>query len=195
MECFDSLVAIHALIGASLIVAGASLMMHRSNVIRGFGAFCLAFGYFLLGVSASGSTLDNLNLRSHRYIVGLASAVAIVAGTFMMFYHAQDEVRKILEARIHGHTVVVDDIISSIPIIDHVLVYAGFAGLVLAMSMTEFGGISPVKAILGVAAVLVICHTQRRMVEALIQGKGVEKSTLAHILSWGLIAVAIGYSC
>ena len=195
MECFDVSLALHALIGASLIVAGANLMMHVGRVTRGYGAYCFAFGYFILGLAAAGRDVGNFDVRSRRYLLGVGSAIAVVAGTFMMYYHVQERVRNALKGHLSGHPTVREDIIKSIPIIDHVLVYAGFAGLVLTMALREDNSFNVVKGALAVGAFAVIAYTKNKMLEALVQGEDVQKHQIAHLLSWGLLVLAVAYSC
>ena len=195
MECFDITLALHAVIGASLIVAGANLMMHVGRVARGYGAYCFAFGYFILGLSAAGRDVGNFDVTSRRYMLGVASAIAIVAGTFMMYYHVQDRARQAIKGHMAGYPTVRKDIIKSIPIIDHILIYAGFAGLVLTISLKEDNSFNLVKCALAVGAFLVIGYTKNKMLEAMVNGKDVEKHQVAHILSWGLLVLAIAYSC
>ena len=96
MECFDLPLALHALIGVSLIVAGAHLMTHINTVSRGYGAYCFAFGYLLLGLSASGHDIGSFDFRNVRYLVALVSIVSIIAGTFMMYYHVEARVKSAL---------------------------------------------------------------------------------------------------
>lgn len=195
MECFDVPLALHALIGASLIVAGANLMMHVGRVARGYGAYCFAFGYFILGLAAAGRDVGDFDVNSRRYLLGVGSAIAIVAGTFMMYYHVQDRVRQALKGQMAGYPAVRQDIIKSIPIIDHVLIYAGFAGLVMTVALREDNSFNLVKAALAVGAFLVIGYTKNKMLEALVNGQDVQKHQIAHLLSWGLLILAIAYSC
>jgi len=195
MECFDVSLALHALIGASLIVAGANLMMHIGRVARGYGAYCFAFGYFILALAASGRDVGDFDMKSRRYLLGVGSAIAIVAGTFMMYYHVQERVKKALQGHLEGHPVAREDIIKSIPIIDHLLMYAGFAGLVLTMALREDNSFNIVKAALAVGAFLVIGYTKNKMLEAMVNGQDVQKHQLAHLLSWGLLILAIAYTC
>ena len=195
MECFDVSLALHALIGASLIVAGANLMMHVGRVARGYGAYCFALGYLILGLAASGRDIGNFDASSRRYLLGVGSAIAIVAGTFMMYYHVQDRVRQVLKGRLAGHPEVSEDIIKSIPVIDHVLIYAGFAGLVLTIALREDNSFNLVKAAMAVGAFMVIGYTKNKMLEALVNGQDVQKHQIAHLLSWGLLILAIAYSC
>ncbi len=195
MECFDVPLALHALIGASLIVAGANLMMHPGRVSRSYGAYCFAFGYFILGLSAAGRDVGNFDVTSRRYLLGVGSAIAVVAGTFMMYYHVQDRARQALKGQMAGYPVVRQDIIKSIPIIDHILIYAGFAGLVMTIALREDNSFNLVKAGLAVGAFLVIGYTKNKMLEALVNGQDVQKHQIAHLLSWGLLVLAIAYSC
>ena len=191
MECFDVSLSIHALIGASLIVAGANLMMHVGRVARGYGAYCFALGYFVLGLSAAGRDVGSFDIQSRKYILGLASAVAIVAGTFMMYYHVQERLQQLMQ----NPGLIQENIIKSIPIIDHILIYGGFAGLVVTMALGDNNEINYIKGGLGVGALAVIGYTKNRMLQALIDGQNVEKHQLAHLLSWGLLVLAIAYSC
>lgn len=195
MECVDVPLALHALIGATLIVAGSNLMMSVASVARGFGAYCFAFGYFILGMSASGRDVGNFDVKNHRYLLGLGSAVAIVAGTFMMYYHVEDRVRQMLKGQMEGVPQVRENIIKSIPIIDHILIYAGYAGLALTISMDDNKHINPVKAGLAVGAFMVIGYTKTKMINAMADGQNIQKHQIAHILSWGLLIMAIAYSC
>ncbi len=195
MECFYVSLALHALIGASLVIAGSHLMMHVGRVARGYGAYCFAFGYFILGLAASGHDVGNFDIRSRRYMLGVASAVAIVAGTFMMYYHVQESVHQAMKGQMAGYPIERRDIIKSIPIIDHILIYAGFAGLVLTISLREDNTFNLVKAALAIGAFLVIGYTKNKMLEAVINGQDIEKHQLAHLLSWGLLVLAIAYSC
>nr|QBK87990.1 MAG: hypothetical protein LCMAC202_03510 [Marseillevirus LCMAC202] len=194
MECFDVPLALHSLIGISLIIAGTNLMMHVGRVARGYGAYCFAFGYFILGLAAAGRDVGNIDVKSRRYLLGVGSAIAVVAGTFMMYYHVQDRVRQALKGQMAGNTVR-KDIIKSIPIIDHVLIYAGFAGLVLTIALREDNSFNLVKGALAIGAFLVIGYTKNKMLEAIVNGQDVQKHQIAHILSWGLLVLAIAYSC
>jgi len=191
MDCFDSVRALNAVIGATLIVSGSHLMMHIGNVARAFGAYAFALGYFVLALAAIGST----NHHSNKFIIGMASALAIVAGTFMMYYHVQDRAKKALENHLKGLPLVKDDIIKSIPLIYHLLVYLGFAGLVLTIGMNNDGTFNWTKGALALAALVVIGYTKTRLLEAAVDGKNLEKHQIAHILSWGLIVIAVGYNC
>lgn len=191
MECFDVSLSIHALIGASLVVAGANLMMHVGRVARGYGAYCFALGYFVLGLSAAGRDVGSFDVQSRKYILGLASAVAIVAGTFMMYYHVQERLQQLMQ----NPGMIQENIIKSIPIIDHILIYGGFAGLVVTMALGDNNTVNYVKGGLGIGALAVIGYTKNRMLQALIDGQNVEKHQLAHLLSWGLLVLAIAYSC
>ncbi len=195
MECFDVTLSLHALIGASLIVAGANLMMRLDRVSRGYGAYCFAFGYFILGLAAAGRNVGNIDLASRRYMLGLASAIAIVAGTFMMYYHVQERVRAVMKGRMEGAPALREGILKSIPLIDNVLIYAGFAGLVLTVGLREDNSFNMVKGALALGALLVIGYTKNRMLEAVVNGQNVEKHQVAHILSWGLLVLAIAYNC
>ena len=191
MECFDIPLALHTLVGVSLIVAGTNLMMHVGRVTRGYGAYCFAFGYFILGVAASGRDLGTFT-QSRRFLLGVGSAIAIVAGTFMLYFHIQALVRQTVTGRLPTAS---KDIIKSIPIIDHILIYAGFAGLVLAIALRDDNSFNLVKATLAVGAFLVIGYTKTKMLEALVQGQNVQRQQIAHILSWGLLVLAVAYSC
>ena len=194
MECFDVTLGLHSLIAASLIIAGTKLMMNVNNVARGFGAYCFAFGYYILGMTASGNKIDVFTLMNKRYYIGLISVIAIVAGTFMMYYHVQDQVRKFLEPNVVGPKAR-EDIIKSIPIIYHILVYGGFLGLVITIALDSYDNINIIKALLAIGALSVIGYTKYKMLEAVVLGKNVQKSQIAHILSWGLLIIAISYSC
>lgn len=191
MECFDTSLALHALIGASLIVAGANLMMHVGRVARGYGAYCFALGYFVLGLSAAGRDVGSFDIQSRKYILGLSSAVAIVAGTFMMYYHVQERVQQALQ----GYPTLSEDIVKSIPVIDNILIYGGFVGLVLTMSIGDDNSVNYVKGALALGALAVIGYTKNKMLQALLDGQDVEKHQLAHLLSWGLLVLAVAYSC
>ena len=195
MECFDVPLALHALIGASLIVAGANLMTNANRVARGYGAYCFAFGYYILGLAAAGRNISDFDLQSRRYLLGVGSAIAIVAGTFMMYYHVQERVRQALKGRMEGTPMIREDIIKSIPIIDHVLIYAGFAGLVLTVALREDNSFNLVKAALAVGAFMVIGYTKNKMLDAMVNGQDAQKHQIAHILSWGLLVLALSYSC
>ncbi len=194
MECFDIPLALHTLVGVSLIVAGTNLMMHVGRVTRGYGAYCFAFGYFILGVAASGHDLGTFT-QGRRFLLGVGSAIAVVAGTFMMYYHVQDLVRRSVTGRLSGYPAASKDIIKSVPILDHILIYAGFAGLVLAIALRNDNSFNLVKAALAVGAFLVIGYTMTKMIEALVQGQNVQRQQIAHILSWGLLVLAVAYSC
>ena len=191
MDCFDVSIALHTLIGASLIVAGSNLMMHFGKVARGYGAYCFAFGYFILGLAAAGQNVGGYDVRSRRYLLGVGSAVAIVAGTFMMYYHVQEKVKTMMQ----NGNVLTDSIVKSIPMIDNLLIYAGFAGLVLTMALRDDGGFNMVKAALAVGAFMVIGYTKGKMLEALVNGQNVQKQQIAHLLSYGLLVLAVAYSC
>nr|QBK87126.1 MAG: hypothetical protein LCMAC201_00280 [Marseillevirus LCMAC201] len=191
MDCIDISLGLHAVIGVSLIVAGTNLMMNVGRVSRAFGAYCFTFGYFILGLAASGSDVGDFNVQSRRYLLGIGSAIAIVAGTFMMYYHVQERVRQALQ---NGNAVR-ESIIKSIPMIDNVLIYAGFAGLVLTIALREDNSFNLVKASLALGAFLVIGYTKNQMLEAIVNGQNVQKHQIAHILSWGLLVLAISYSC
>lgn len=195
MDCFDLSLAMHAMIGASLIVAGSYLMLNVGKVARGYGAYCFALGYFILGVSASGRDVADFDFSSRRYILGLGSVTAIVAGTFMMYYHVQDRVSQLLQDRMTGYPTIRDDIVKSIPIIDNILIYGGFAGLVLAISLRDDNSFNLVKAGLAVGAFAVIGYTKNKMIESMVSGKDVQKHQLAHLLSWGLLVLAVAYTC
>lgn len=192
MECFDVPLAMHALVGSSLVVAGANLMMHVNGVTRGYGAYCFAFGYFLLGLAAAGRDFGSPDFTDRRYLLGVGSAIAVVAGTFMMYYHLQDRVRKMLSGQLPQLSM---GIVSAIPIVDHILIYAGYAGLVLSVAMRSDGSFNMVKGGLALGAFVVIGYTKNKMVEAVMEGKNVQKHQIAHILSWLLLVLAIAYSC
>jgi len=196
MDCFDSSLAMYALIGVSLIIAGAKLMMHVGRVTRGYGAYCFAFGFLIIGLAAGGRrSLLAYDLRSRRYLLGVGSAIAVVAGTFMMYYHVQDRVSKLLKNRLDGVPQVRDDIIKSIPIIDHVLIYAGYAGLVLTIALRDDNSFSVVRALLALGAFMVIGYTKNKLLEATVKGEKIENHQLAYILSHGLLVLAIAYRC
>jgi hypothetical protein len=195
MDCFDTSLGLHALVGASLVVAGANLMMHVNKVARGYGAYCFAFGYFILGVCASGNHLGDANPGTQRYLLGLGSAVAVVAGTFMMYYHVQEKVKSLLQDSMNNLPAVRDNLIASIPVIDHVLIYGGFIGLVMAVGLNNDGSVNMVRGGMALVALLVIGHTKTKMVDALVTGDSVQRHQLAHILSWGLLVLAIAYKC
>lgn len=195
MDCFDVSLALHALIGASLIVAGANLMMQVGRVSRGYGAYCFALGYFILGLSAAGSDVGDFDVKSRRYLLGLGSAIAIVAGTFMMYYHVQERIKQALKGHLAGLPVLREDIIKSIPIIYHILIYVGFAGLVVTVGLDENNGFNYVKAGLALGAMLVIGYTKNKMLEAVVNNQNVQRHQIAHILSWGLLVLAISYEC
>lgn len=195
MDCFDVSLAVHSLIGISLIVSGSYLMIHNSRFARGYGAFCFALGYFILGLAASGQNVDTINFASRRYLIGIGSIVAIVAGTFMMYYHVQERVASFLKNRLENHPTIREDIINSIPVIDHVLIYAGFAGLVLTISLENNNTFNAVKAVLAVGALLAISYTKNRMLQAMVSGQDVQQNQLAHLFSWGLLVIAIAYIC
>jgi hypothetical protein len=197
MECFDVPMALHALIGCSLIVAGANLMMQIGTVLRAFGAYCFAFGYFLLGLAASGYNIGDFNLTSRRYLLGVGSALAIVAGTLLMYYHIQVLIRQAIQGQLSSDEigVISKDVITAIPVFDHVLIYAGFAGLVLTVALRDDNSFNMTKAGLALVALLVIGFTKNKMLQAVINGQDVQKTMIAHILSWGLLILAIAYSC
>ena len=195
MECFDVSNAMHALVGASLIVAGSMLMTQSDKVGRGFGAYAFAFGYLLLGLAASGQTVGKIDVKSRRYMLGIASVIAIVAGHFMVQYHVQDAVSKAVKDHMAGYPVLQEDIIRSIPVIDNVLIYAGYAGLIATIAMKKDGSFDLVKGALALGAVLVMGYTRDRYVKAMVSGESVDNHKIAHILSYGLLVLAISYKC
>lgn len=195
MDCINQSLALHSLISISLIIAGSKLMMSVGRVSRGYGAYCFALGYLLLGLAASGSRLENLNIRDHRYLLGMASVVAIVAGTFMMYYHVQEAVSELLKDRLENLPALKENIINSIPIVDSLLLYGGLIGLAVTIGMRRDGSIDMMKLGMAVAALAVVGYTKRRMLEAVISGKDVQRAQLIHIASYLLIVLAIAYKC
>ena len=195
MECFDVSIALQALIGVSLIIAGTPLMASHGRVIRGYGAYCFAFGFFVLAVAASGSELGSFNYNSRRYMLAVGSAIAIVAGTFMLYYHLQEKIRGALKDHLGGHPVVKEDIIKSIPMIDHILIYAGFAGMVFAISLNDDNSFNYLRAAMALGAFVVIGYTKNKMLESMVSDQDTQRHQLAHLLSYGLLVLAIAYSC
>lgn len=193
LDCIDIPNSLHALIGVSLILAGSNLMMQANRIPRGYGSYCFALGYLILGLSAVDRDVGTLDLTSRRYLLGVGSIVAIVAGTFMMYYHVQDRVRDMLKNGLPQLST--DAIVKSIPVIDNVLVYLGYAGLVVAIAMREDMTFNLVKGAMALVALLVIGYTKTNMLQASINGVELEKHQLSHFLSWGLLILAIGYSC
>ena len=194
MECFDVSLALNSLVGASLVVAGSKLMMHPGRVARGYGAYCFALGFLILGLAAAGQGVGEFDLRSRRYLIGVGSAAAVVAGTFMMYYHVQENVHRALMG--HADPAHLGEaVVKSIPVIDHVLIYGGYAGLVVAAGMSDYGDFNFVKAGLVLAALVVIGYTKGKMLEAVASGQDAEKHQVGHLLSWGLLVLALGYNC
>jgi membrane associated rhomboid family serine protease len=193
MKCFDSLAALLTFHSAALIVAGAKLMTNPNVVSRGFGAFCFAFGYLLLGVTASGNDLGSINYRSRRYMIGIGAALSVIAGTFLLYYHVQDKINKALPEMLK-HQEFRDNILKSIPVISHVLIYAGFAGIILSMALNDDNSVHYVKALMGLVAFAVIYYTKQKMLNGMLKGSS-NKQQIAHILSWGLLILAISYNC
>ena len=195
MDCFDVTLALNSLVAVSLIVAGNHLMMHHNHVTRGYGAYCFAFGYFILGVTASGQSLDRVNVRSRRYLLGVGSAIAVVAGSFMTQFHAKEHVKKLLSGHLRDYPEAKQDIMKAIPVIDHVLVYGGYAGLVLALALNDNNRVNYVRGALAVGAFAVIGYTYNRMLDSYIKNKDIREHQIAHILSWGLLVIATAYKC
>lgn len=195
MDCLDVHLSLHALLGASLVLAGANLMMHSGSVIRGYGAYCFALGYLILGLCAAGHHLGDVELRSRRYLLGVASAVAVVVGTFMTYYHLQERVHALVVKSENGEDVTDADVASDVPMLDHVLVYGGMAGLVLTAALHDNGHVDYVKGGLVAGALAVIGYTKNSMLRAVVSGENVERSQTAHILSWGLLVLALAYRC
>ena len=197
MECVDVSLALHALVGVSLVVAGANLMTHMGQFARGFGAYCFALGYLMLGSAASGRNFGEVNLQNRRYLIGVGSAAAIIAGTFLMYYHVQDLLTKLLKGgRLEEDLPqVTADILKSIPLVYQLLIYAGFAGLVLTIAMREDGTFNMVKGALALGSFLVVGYTRNELLKAMVHGADLEKNQVAHMLSMGLLVLAIAYNC
>ena len=195
MDCLDRSVSLNALVAISLIIAGSNLMINKGVVVANFGAFCFALGYFILALAASNTSLDRLRLSDRRYVLALGSAVAIVAGTFLMYYHIQTRLRELLAKRLAGYPVVREDIVKSIPVLHHVLIYGGLMGLVLAISLRRNGSLNLVKGGLALAAVVVIGYTKQQMLEALVADKDATRHQVAHLLSYLLLVLAVAYKC
>lgn len=192
-DCLNVQNSLHALIGASLIVAGSNLMMQPTRLTRGYGAYCFAFGYLILGLSAVDRDVGTFDMTSRRYLLGVGSVVAIVAGTFMMYYHVQDRVRGILQGRLPQAPA--DVIIKSVPVIDNLLIYVGYAGLVASIAIREDMSVNLTKGAMALVALLVIGYTKTNMLRAAVDGVELEKHQILHLLSWGLLILAIGYKC
>lgn len=196
MDCFDVSLALHSLIGASLIVAGVNLMMVSDSVTRGYGAYAFALGYLIIGVVASEHDVANFDFRSKRYLLGLGSATLVITGTYMNYYHVQEAVKKALSSYSGEHPIVVKDIVKSVPMFDNILIYSGYIGLVLAISwQEESGSINWVRLILASCAFLAIGYTKDKIIEASVSGQELKKYQLGHMLSWSLLVVAMCYSC
>lgn len=191
MEDFSVSVAIKGLIGISLIIAGSHLMMFTAKVVRGFGAFCFAFGYLILGLAVSCNDIDGFDSGNRRLMIGLGSAVAIVAGTFLTYYH----VHEYLKSMAGNNGGIVSNVLDIIPLLDSVLLYGGLAGLVFTIAVNNDGEINFIKGGLAVAAVIALGYSGRKMIESSVTGVGVDKYQMAHLASWGLMVVAIGYGC
>jgi hypothetical protein len=193
MKCFDSLAALLTFHSAALIVAGSKLMTNSNVVSRGYGAFCFAFGYLLLGITASGNDLGNINYSSRRYLIGIGSSLSVIAGTFILYYHVQDRINKALPEMLK-HPEFRTEIINSIPVISHILIYAGYTGIILAMALQDDNTLDYIKALMAIGAFVVIYYTKNKMLEAMVNGSS-NKQQIAHILSWGLLIIAISYNC
>ena len=191
MECFDTSLALHALIGASLIIAGANLMARGEKVTRGYGAYCFALGYFIIGIAAAGRDVGRLHLTSRRYILGLGSATMIVASTFMEHYHAQQKIRQLLNKNDEQSM----PLSNMLPKISQSLMYIGFAGLTITIAVRDDGSTNLVKGSLALGAFLMIGYTRSRLLDSMVSGQAVQKHRIAHMLSWGLLVLAISYSC
>jgi hypothetical protein len=170
-------------------------MMQSGKVARGFGAYCFAFGYLILGLAASGSDIATVDVKSRRYLLGIGSAIAVVAGTLMMYYHLQERVRHVLQNRMEGHPMVRQDILKSVPLLHHMLVYGGFVGLAMTIALREDDSLDMTKMALSVGALAVIGYTKDQMLKAAVSGVDLQKHQFAHVLSWGLLVLAIGYKC
>jgi hypothetical protein len=170
-------------------------MTHYSSISRGYGAYCFAFGYFILCLAAAGRDVTTYDSASRRYMLGLASAISIVAGTFLMYFHIQSKIAALLANPLADLPQLSDSITKSVPIIDHVLIYAGFIGLIVTIAMREDGTYNLTRGGLALGAFLVIGYTKTKLIDALVQGKDLQKYQAAHLLSWGLLVMAIAYSC
>jgi len=191
MECFDISNAMYSLLGVTLIVAGNLLMSQSDKVGRGYGSYCFALGFFILGLAASGQNINNIDFMNHRYLLAIASVIAIIAGHFINQYHMQNKTREAIQKQLSGEQVSVE----SIPMIINVLVYAGYAGLVIAIGLNSDNSFNLVKCSLALGAVLVIGYTRNMYIKSIMSGESVDKHQLAHILSYVLLVLAISYSC
>ena len=196
MDCVDVSLALSALVGVSLIIAGSRLMINPDQVSSGFGSFSFALGFLIVALAASGNNAANVDLKSRRYLIALGSVVAIVAGTFMTFYHIKNKIRSLLSSEmVIEEFDLREEVINSIPSVDNLLIYVGYIGLVVAIALRDDNSFNLVKGALAAGAILVVSYTKKRMVEATIVGGDVEKTHLAHILSYGLLVLAIAYKC
>lgn len=191
MDCFDISTGLNSLVGVTLLVAGSNLMMNFNTICRIFGAFSFTLGYYIVGLAASGHKLGDLNLDNPRYLLGIGSVIAIVAGTFMLYYHVQDYIKK----KLSGYHRVKSSLVKSIPIIVHLLMYGGLAGLVATISMKEDGSFNTTKALMASGAVLTIGYTKLNMLNSIGEHDSFQKHQLTHVLSWILFIISIAYTC
>jgi hypothetical protein len=195
MECLDISKTIQTTIAISLIVSGNLLMLEGSTVSRNYGSYCFALGFLLLGLEASGHSVESSFSSSRRLMLGLGSAAAVVAGTFLTYYHIQDVLDKYLAGKFKDYDKFKEDVAKSITLLDYVLMYGGYLGLVAAISMKEDGGFHLTKLGLSLGSVAVMCYTNKQMIDAFVSGENVYRNQLLHVLSWGLLVVAIAYKC
>ena len=127
--------------------------------------------------------------KNTRFLIGLGSAVAVVIGTFMLYYHVQDYVSKKLKGT------VVEGLLKTIPLIVHLLIYGGLAGLVTSISMREDGSFNMTKLALSGVAVLTIGFTKMSMLNAIGEVQSFQKNQLTHSLSWLLLIGSIAFTC
>lgn len=191
MNCVDATNALNALIGVTLIASAGALMMNKHTAT--LGSFALALGYLILALAIVDRDISALRdplraMSSPHTLVALGSAVAIVSGKLLMYYHVQDLLSK-YDSR------VVKELVKDLPMIYNVLIAAGALGLVYSLAMSG-KGVNYVRGALGLAAVAAVYYSNHLMVKNIgEEEQKVLNSRNLHLLSYLLMIVAVGYAC
>lgn len=192
MVCFDKTNALNAVIGVTLIATSGLLMLNSDKIAQTVGAVALALGYLVLALAVVdrdiGSLRDPLRaLSGSSTMIVIASAVLIVAGNLLSYYHVQDLLAK-YDAR------VVKELVKDLPMIYNVLIGLGALGFVYSLAFQN-GKVDYVKGALGLVAVASV-HYSNYLVLRLI-GTGADQANatrIAHLASYALMVIAVGYS-
>ena len=196
LQCFDQTNALNGLMGVMMISAGVVLMNVPAVGSSNLGSAVLTFGFLVLALAITDRDLSSLKdarraLSSTRSLIAICSAVSIIAGYLAIHFHTKTLLNE------HGDYRVVAELVKNLPAIYNVLIYVGYAGLIVALGLNKNGSVNYVRGGLAALAVAAIYMTDRNLSLAMFGGdpKKVDRAQMLNKASYLLLVAAVAYSC